>query len=259
MTRPLLLLLLAGALGAACGGGAEPPPEEAEVSATVERTVPMAGRRFVLDGFDGEVTVAGRTDSTATLRFVKKGRAGTEVAAQALLDGITITTDSTAEAYTVRLAGGGEGASVDVRVQVPYRTPIQVELDNGPVTIEAISAPLAVTLGNGPVDIRGAAGDLAVDVTNGDVTATMAGFRAQTQVEFAVVNGALTLTVPPTTSAQVEATAQVGTVEIRGLTLKDRIDDRATTGTTVRGLLGSGDGRILLRTQNGAVVLRRAQ
>ena len=259
--RPLLLILLAAALGAACGNAAEPPPEEAEVSATVERTAPMAGHRFLLEGFGGAVTIAGRTDSTAALRFTKKARAATEEAAQTLLDGLTITTDSTAEVYTVRLASTaeGDGGSIDVRAEVPYRTPVQVDLDKGPVTIEAVSAPIVVTLGNGPVEIRGAAGNLAIEVTNGDVTASMAGFRAQTQAELVVTNGALTLTVPPVTSAQVEATAEVGTVEIRGLTLKERIDDRTTTGTTVRGVLGSGDGRIALRTQNGAVVLRRAQ
>lgn len=260
--RALRICLLAAAtVGmAACGGGGE-AAEPVEATETVERTVAMdSSMAFHLDGFNGQVIVEGRRDSVATITMEKKATAESAEAAEALLESITITADSSGGAYALRLRSEApERTSVEVRVQVPYRTPLRLELENGPVEVQAVSAPITVSVDNGSVEIEGATGALSVTAVNGNVTARMAGFREGAEVTLETTNGNVDLGVPASASAQVEAATEVGELTVRGVTLAERVDDTQTTGGTVRGVLGSGEGRITLRAQNGSVALRGTQ
>ena len=256
MKRLTALCLLAVLFMAACGG-AETPPEATEVSTTEELTVPLVDQELLIDGYNGSIAVTGQNDSTATFQVAKQAQGADEEAAQAHLDGITVRHSDGGGTYTMRvLSGVPEQTSVDLKAQVPYRTPLRLDLESGRITVEAVSAPIRAVVDNGTVDVKGAANDVDVEAGNGDVTVNMAGFREDTQVEIEVENGNIELVLPPSASATVEAVAQVGRVETSGLSLKEREEESTASGMRLTGQLGTGSGHIDVRTENGSITLR---
>ncbi len=254
MTRKLHVTALACLLLAACGSGAA---DETVVAGLEERRIALAGRTLVLDADNGSVTVTGRQDSTATLHFEKRARGADDEEAQRHLEGISIESQERGDTYTLRLRSShADKTVVDVRVQVPYKTPLRLDVANGGVEIAAMAAPLTVEVGNGSVRIKGAAHHLDVRTGNGDLTVEMAGFRDETAVRLEAGNGSIALGLPASVSAAVEAETQVGAIEVRGLALAERAEEKSATGGRLRGVLGNGSGRIALRTRNGSIVLR---
>jgi DUF4097 and DUF4098 domain-containing protein YvlB len=65
------------------------------------------------------------------------------------------------------------------------------------------------------------------------------------------VNGNVSLTIPDSTSARVEAKTTNGAVSVSGLSIRDMSSSR----TAVTGTLGGGSGVIRLTTVNGNVSL----
>lgn len=247
---------LASLFFAACGEA--PPPEAVEVTEEVTQTVPLgAGRTLVLDGYNGALTIAGRNDSTATFRFTKRATGPGEAAARQLLDRIAIETKERADAVAVTLSSeASDSTSVDVRAEVPFKTPLRLELDNGAVEINAMTGSVTLDVRNGRVGIQGAANGLDVETGNGDIDVEMIGFRDSTQVSLAARNGAITLALPSSAAAALEAETQVGEIVIEGLELKDREEERRTTGSRLRAVLRAGTGRLALRTENGTITLK---
>ena len=247
----LLLVCIAG-----CAEDEPDLPEPIEVTAEAEQTVVPNGRTVVLEHYSGAVTVSGRNDSTALFRLTKRATGRGEAEAQRLLDGIAVETEEDAETVAVRLASEApDSTAVGVRAEVPFKTPVRVMLGDGAVDISAMTGAIAVEVANGAVTIKGAARDLDVQTGNGDITAEMIGFTDSTTVELVASNGAITLQIPKSAAAALEASTQSGTITTEGLDLEDRTEEKRSAGGRLAATLGDGTGRITLRTENGAVTV----
>ncbi len=254
MTTTIARWMVAALLLAGCGGS---PAQDFDVTEPEERTVDLAGRTLAIEGFNGSLTIVGRRDSTAVFRFVKKASGVEEAQARQYLAGIDIAAQDRRDLYRFRLRSEqAEQTRVDVQAEVPFRVPLRLKLDNGAVVVNAFAGPITVEVGNGTVTIRGAAHNLDVRSGNGDLDVEMAGFRADTEVRLRTNNGAIALVLPPSTSAAVEAVTQVGTIDVSGLPLAEKISDRQVTGGRVTGTLGEGSGRITVEAVNGGILLR---
>lgn len=257
MMKTIAGWMVTGLLLIGCGGE---PSQAIEVTEQDEQTVALDGRTLVIEGFNGNVAVVGRRDSVAVLQFEKKATGIDEEEAGQHLAGINVTTREGRDATTVRVQSEhGATTSVNVRAQVPYNLPLRVHLDNGTIGVEAVSGPVTAAVENGSVTVKGAANDLDVQIGTGDLSVDMVGFRTETQVALRANNGSITLILPPSTSATVEAETEVGPLDVSGLALAEASEAHTVTGGRVEGTLGDGSGHVVVQTVNGAVTLRGGQ
>lgn len=225
---------------------------------TVRRAVAPAGRTLVLDGARGRVTLRATRGSVATLRFVKEGRASTKGEAGSVLRGIRITETGTPEQYTyaAEIATPSRSA-VSVVGTAPSETPLRVEDARGPVVLGGFGGAITVRHPFGSVRIEDARGPVDVAVQGGDVRVVFERIAPGVPITLRTGNGDLDVTLPPGTSARIDAETQVGRVQTQGLALTDQRLTPVGAGVQYTAQYGSGGPRLTLSTGNGRITLRR--
>lgn len=155
--------------------------------------------------------------------------------------------------------GGGRNNTHDndVKVEWTVRLPSGIHLSahtvNGDVTVREAGASVRATTVNGDVDIvtRGTAEARTV---NGSIDASLGRADWQGTMRFSTVNGGITLGVPASISADVEASTVNGSIESDfPITVRGRFGPRS-----LRGTIGDGGRDLELETVNGSIRLRRS-
>lgn len=248
-----LLLLLAGC-------GADPAPGalagRAEVVEVEERTVALAGRTLVLDGFAGEVRVETGSDSVGTrIRFERRGRGATEASARARLAAIALEEgqDDELVQYVWRAAGTEDGLRVDAVATVPPGARVVVRTGAGGIAVDGPLAELdAETRAGGIVVGRASARRLRLLSAAGDVALIATTIPAGAAWDVETRAGSVDFSSPPGASVRVEADTEAGRADVRGL------DGAAVVRSGAQRLvatLGAGAARVRLHTQAGDVTL----
>lgn len=265
MLRTALVLVLAGGL-AACGGreaGIGQTEEgslvlgEAEQTAVVTRGVEPGGRRLVLDGFSGSITLRGVEAPNAELTFTKHARGRDAADARKVLDRITLEETGDAEMFRYVLRAGDASLSrVDVEGTVPRGTPITIELQSGVVQLSALEGPLSVTVESGRIALAGAGRSVEATLRNGPIEAGFFRLATDATVALRTTNGDVALTLPASASARLEARTDAGDVRVEGLAVAERRLAPEGAGARFQGRLGDGAATVTLRTENGTIALR---
>src|SRR5207247_2048573 len=143
-----------------------------------------------------------------------------------------------------------------VRVQFTVRVPRGVKVDaftvNGDVTVAGASAPVKAQTVNGEINAQTSAGPLEVQNVNGSGHAAISGFAEPGKVEVKTVNGAVTLELPATLNADLEATTLAGSVDTDfPLTASQGILPRRSHRT-----IGTGGPTIQVETLHGSMQAR---
>lgn len=259
MKKSIGIMWLAVLLLAGCGSEPE-TPDPIEVTASETRTITLASPAFSIAAYNGTLTIEGTRDSIVTVTFDKRARALSQAVADSALGQIEITEGQRDTTRTLRLQSDPNlDTAVDMAVKVPYKTTLMLETESGMIEVAGVTGPLSAKVNNGSVVIKGAANDVVVQGGNGNITVDMAGFREKTNVSLQNNNGDINLTVPPSTSAMVETQTTVGTVTVEGWDLAERTEEKSTTGSLVKGTIGQATGTITLRTEHGAITLKKGQ
>lgn len=248
-----LLLLLAGcrtdpAPGARAG--------RAEVTESEERTVTLAGRVLVLDGFAGEVRVETGSDPAVTrVRFERRGRGATETSARERLAAVTIVEgqDDDLYQYVWRAAGTEDGLRVDAVAVVPPGSRVVVRTGAGGIAADGPLAELdAETRAGGIVVGRASARALRLASAAGDVALIAADIPTGAAWTVETRAGSVDVSLLPGASVRVGAETQAGRADVRGLGGATVV--RSGAGRLVA-TLGAGDARVRLHTQAGDITL----
>jgi hypothetical protein len=184
---------------------------------------------------------------------------------------------------------GGESASADFTVQLPRALRLDAETGNGVVDVAGTGTDVRASSGNGVVRVAGASaavdassgnGDVTVDGAGGPVTASTGNgaVRAYTAIgpvkastgngdvdvrmqtlpthgpmEFTTGNGRVTIALPASLAATLDADTGHGRIESDfSITVDGRFDP-----SHLRGAINGGGPRIRLSSGNGDLVLRK--
>jgi hypothetical protein len=178
---------------------------------------------------------------------------------------------------------------VDFTVSVPADTRIKAGSGNGEISIEGGGAEVIATTGNGrieisdtegrvtastgngrvgisgakgPVEVSSGSGDIRVATTagpvrastgNGSIDVAMDRLRGSPDRSFSTGNGRITVQVPDDFGAELDSSTGNGRVSVDfPLQTRGRMDR-----SRVRGTIGDGGGRLVLRSGNGDLAIRR--
>lgn len=143
---------------------------------------------------------------------------------------------------------GQYGDVIEVKVDHPNDNKLDYEIEftiTGPIIFD-----YKIIEGNGNVDINSVSRNLQVTVGNGNTNADVI-LLNNCSVKLETGNGNVSLTIPGITDAQLTATVGNGTITKSNLPFENEI----STNKTFHGILGNGEGNILITLGNGNVML----
>lgn len=233
---------------------------QAEVEETSVRGVNPGTRTLVLNGFTGNITLAGTADANARLEFTKRARGSDDANARSLLPDIEIEEAGGDESYTFTLRSRSpERSAVDVSGTVPTGTPLRIELQSGTIEVSALDGPLDLRTEHGSIRVAGAGRPLSLETRNGDIELGMRLVSADGDHTIQTSNGDITITLPASASARIDAGTSAGDIRTSGLSFTNRRLERQGAGTRFRAQLGQGNAAVSLRTENGSITLNEGR
>ncbi len=249
MNRAFFAAALSASLGlAGCidGGFGFTEHERVEISKPLS-----AGGRFSLENTNGNVRVA--TWGEARVRIEAEKAAASEHA----LRRIEVAGEGEGDRVDVRtrmphgpwFSGGGK---VDYTITVPRGASVTVRNVNGRIEVQDLTGELRAHNVNGSLDATDLGGPVEASTVNGSVKVGVARVSPASESRISSTNGAVRVTLPSDTAADVEASVVNGAVHC---------DFDLTGGhksrRKVEGRIGGGGARFELRTVNGAVHIDR--
>lgn len=231
-------------------------PNEVVRSESFDFQRDAAGRTgFQVIGINGTITVTGSTQSeTFLISGVRQVRGCGRAQADGYFDDLEVEVTETAQDIVVRTLQPQNTSPctlvVDYELTVPARLAGEVIDVNGEITITGLDQGVSVTLVNGPVTLADVEHATTVRLTNGSITADLVPAGTD-RIDVLTVNGSIGLEIPTSTGAELTATVTNGTISITNLTVSNQV----SSGTSITGTLGTGEGEIVVRTTNGSIAL----
>lgn len=147
---------------------------------------------------------------------------------------------------------GDNDVEVTFEVKVPAGVAFVAATVNGNVTARDLPADAEMTTVNGDVDVE-AGGVAHATTVNGSIKARLGRADWKDRVEFTTVNGSITVSLPASVSADLEATTVNGSIDSDfPITMRGRMNAQS-----LRGRIGDGGRNLKLTTVNGGISIRR--
>ncbi len=217
-------------------------------------TTVAAGHALHVDGRqNGSVTVHGW--DRPQMRVVAKVRASaeTEDEARSMARDIRVSVASDRIFAEGPSTGRHESWSVGYEIWLPRRTDLDLEAQNGGISVEDVSGRIGLSTVNGGLALRGVSGDVRGETTNGGLSVSLDGDRWQGEgLDLRTTNGGISLAIPERYNARLET----GTVN-GGMQIDFPITVQGAFGRRFSTTLGSGGAPIRVTTTNGGVTIRR--
>jgi DUF4097 and DUF4098 domain-containing protein YvlB len=256
MTRRLIVpaLLLAAATAGA-----------ATLDQTFDRTYDVRpGARLVLDNVNGRVTVTAWNQPRIRVRAEQHVESHDSAAAKKTMaslvnvsadaNGLRIHTNhpKNTDGFFAWLAGMNVETRVNYEIVVPRSMNLDLETVNGTVTASNVNGVLRFSTTNGRINVERCAGELEASTTNGGIAAELLTVVPGRPVRLSTTNGRITVALPRTIAARVDAGTSNGSInsDIPVLT-------SSSSRHTLRGTInGGGAAELRLHTTNGSIEIK---
>jgi hypothetical protein len=143
--------------------------------------------------------------------------------------------------------------AANINISAPAATAVEVDADNGAVTLVNIEGAANVTAANGAVVTTAHQGSLMVYAVNGAIRADISRITKQDAVSLHSLNGAVTLSLPADASVVFDARSGNGTVQIEGFSSVSYTQDESGYKA---GSIGTGRAAVEVSSDNGPVTIR---
>jgi hypothetical protein len=176
------------------------------------------------------------------------------------------------ESNRVKISSDSPNRSISFAIEAPARANLKLHTVNGgEIVVDNIEGDLEVSNVNGGITLTSVAGSVTAGTTNGSVRATLTRVTAERQMAFTSLNGAVDVTLPPTTKANLRLRSDNGDVysdfdvqlaptpavvqESRGSNGRYRI----SRNRSIVGAINGGGPEFELRTFNSNVYVRKGK
>jgi len=147
--------------------------------------------------------------------------------------------------------GNDGNASIDYEVTVPRSTELKAENTNGAISVSDVSGTTRLATTNGRIEAMRCSGSINAGTTNGSIKVELLQVASGKPMKFETTNGSITLSVPSSYAADVEAETTNGSI---------RTDLPVTTKSfsrrELRGTINGGGAQLGLYTTNGSIEVR---
>jgi hypothetical protein len=219
-----------------------------------EQSVPGVGRLSVDQLQNGGATVKGWLRSEVLVRARVESSADSESAAVALASRVLIDSSGGQVRAVGPDSANNAGWSVSYEIFVPQNSDLILKGNNGGVTVSDVRGTIRFDVNNGGVHLKRVAGDVSGTTVNGGINVELAGATWDgRQMELTTHNGGVTVAMPPTYSAHLQAETGLGSISSDfPLTMQGNVRARQLDFS-----VGAGGPLIHITTNNGGIKLKR--
>ena len=221
-----------------------------------EHTLP-AGPLTVDAGRNGGIRVTAWDRNEIQVQAIVTANARREEDARQLASGVQVQAGSGRVASSGPTTSGREWWSVSFRISVPRRNDLELNANNGGISIDNVNGTIRFDTTNGGVTLRDLAGDVRGETRNGGLTVTLSGDRWDgVGLDVETSNGGVNLSIPDGYNAELTTrTVNGGFRSDIPMTIQGELSPRRGIQTT----LGSGGPPVSVRTTNGGLRINRAR
>ena len=176
------------------------------------------------------------------------------------------------EGNRVKVSSDSPNRSITFEIEAPTRTNLKLSTVNGgEILVENIEGEIEVSNTNGGITLNNVGGSVNAGTTNGSVRATMTRVTAERAMAFTSLNGAVDVTLPPATRANLRMRSDNGDVfsdfDVQLAPSAPVVQEsRSTSGRyrisrnrSIVGAINGGGPEFELRTFNSNVYVRRGK
>lgn len=215
-----------------------------------------AGPLTVDAGTNGGIRVEGWDRNEIHVQAVINTHARNEADAKQLASGVQIQAGSGKVTATgPSSTGRREGWSVSFRINVPRHNDLDLNANNGGVSISGVSGNIRFDTNNGGVRLTDIGGDVKGATHNGGLNVLLGGTRWDgTGLDVETTNGGVTLAIPDGYNADLTTRTVNGGFRTEfPITIQGELTSLQGVSTT----LGSGGPPVRVRTTNGGLRINR--
>jgi hypothetical protein len=216
------------------------------------RTESMAaGPLTVNAGPNGGIAIEGWDRNEIRVQAVVQARADDAARARQLAQDVRILVGNGRVTSEGPRNGRDESWSVSFRINVPRKNDLDLDTNNGGISIKNVSGNMKFETNNGGVTLTDLAGSVRGATRNGGLSVSLSGSRWDGEgIDVQTTNGGVTLSLPEGYNAQLEArTVNGGLSANYPLTITGELSTRRGITTT----LGSGGPLVRIGTTNGGL------
>jgi len=232
-------------IGAALAVAAEAPYEE-----YFDQSFPLTSNGAVsLENINGDVSIDVWVRDEVQVQAVKRA-SSPELLAELAIDITATASRVEVETDYPRHSRGGR-MSVEYTLMIPMAATVDsVELVNGSLRISGVQGGANIECVNGSIDARQLAGPISIESVNGSTDLWLDATWDGDAVSLEAVNGSVDVYLAPGANVTVDADTVNGTIE-NDLGLE--VHKGKYVGSSMRGAIGSGGGRLSIGTVNGGI------
>jgi hypothetical protein len=221
-----------------------------------EYTLP-AGPLNVDAGRNGGIRVEAWDRNEVLVQAVVTANARQEDAARRLSSEVQVDAGSGRVSSRGPSTSGREWWSVSYRINVPRRSDLELNANNGGISIEGVNGTIRFDTTNGGVTLRDLGGDVRGETRNGGLNVTLSGDRWDgAGIDVQTSNGGVNIAIPDGYNADLTTrTVNGGFRSEFPMTIQGELSPRRGIQTT----LGSGGPPVSVRTTNGGLRINRRQ
>ncbi len=229
----------------------------AKYERTDELNAPLAtGSILALENSVGSITIEGLDVNECNVIATISVKAPTDEEAEELAEQIKIELDRDGNTLTVRTekprTKKRRSISISFDITVPEQTVLELGSDVGKIRVSNITEKIKAKTDVGQITCKEISGDIDLKVDVGTIKVVYSkSAPAACNANITTNVGGIDLTTPPNFSAAVDADTDVGSIRTDlPLTVKGKI------GKSLHGTIGSGEGKLYLRTDVGSIRIR---
>ncbi len=220
-------------------------------------SVPIAGMTGLNVETDvGSITVTGAdvTDCNITAEITVKAQ--TKEQARKLAEEVKMEFESSDDTLTIKAVRPAElkkrALIVDFKIIAPRHMKLDCSTDVGTVTVSDIEGRIEASVNVGSIVCRTVVVELDLKSNVGSIKVKYADTApAACKANITTNVGSIDFTAPPELSAQVSASTNIGSVKTaKPITVVGKV------GKSIKGTIGSGEGKVLLKTNIGSIEIK---
>ena len=214
---------------------------------------PIARGSFIeIRGINGNVRAMPSTSGEVEVEAdVESGvESGIQVQLMRHENGVTVCSVFPGEKICRPLGDTGPGARVNFVVRVPEGVNFLGSTVNGGVEADSLKSDVQAYTVNGQVRVT-TTGTVQAKTVNGSITASLLKPFWSKPPELSTVNGGITLVLPSSANAALEAATKNGKI-VTDFNARGKVTDQEVIGR-----IGGGGIRLVLNTVNGTIALKR--
>ena len=220
-----------------------------EVVQTQKFNYPLAGGgKFKIDDANGAIAIRCSDRNEVEITATKHAHT------QADLDAIRIDIKEgtgTIEVHTIYPSSGPHTGGVSYQVVVPKDLGnLEANTANGSISVQNVSGSVSIASENGAITATSLKGPFSLSTTNGSINADCIDLAGNGLLH--TTNGSITLALPRSADALIDATTTVGRINSNLLATKV---NKGIVGGTLEAKLGAGSHHLEAKTTNGSISL----